>query len=93
MGALEGQMAVITGGGSGVGAAITMALAAEKVNLYLIGRRLDRLEKVASRARELGIEAKCCSADLGSEADQDELTRRCEKATDFNHGNRLCQEV
>jgi NAD(P)-dependent dehydrogenase (short-subunit alcohol dehydrogenase family) len=43
---LEGQHAVITGGGTGIGAAIARALGAEGACLTLVGRRRDKLEDV-----------------------------------------------
>jgi len=43
---LKGQHAVITGGGTGIGAAIARALGAEGACLTLVGRRRDRLEEV-----------------------------------------------
>ncbi|HEX8626340.1 MAG TPA: SDR family oxidoreductase [Allosphingosinicella sp.] len=45
---LAGHHAVITGGGTGIGAAIARALGAEGAKLTLVGRRRDRLEEVAS---------------------------------------------
>jgi len=73
---LENLTAVITGGGSGVGAAIALALAKEKTSLCLIGRRLETLEAIAGRARDLGAQATCYPADLASESSQLELARR-----------------
>lgn len=43
---LRGQHAVVTGGGTGIGAAIARTLGAEGARLTLIGRRRDRLEEV-----------------------------------------------
>jgi NAD(P)-dependent dehydrogenase (short-subunit alcohol dehydrogenase family) len=43
---LAGQHAVVTGGGTGIGAAIARALAAEGAKLTLIGRRREKLEEV-----------------------------------------------
>lgn len=72
----EGRMAVVTGGGTGVGAAIALALAREGAGLYLIGRRLKALESVAAKAFEMGVSAKCHSADLSIASSQHELSER-----------------
>ncbi|MGV3479746.1 MAG: SDR family NAD(P)-dependent oxidoreductase [Sphingobium sp.] len=45
---LAGRHAVVTGGGSGIGAAIARALTAEGAAVTLIGRRRDALEQVAA---------------------------------------------
>ena len=47
MASLEGQVAVVTGGGSGIGQAIAAALAARGVRCVVVGRRADRLAQVA----------------------------------------------
>ena len=62
----EGQSAVITGGGSGVGAAVALALADAGTNIILIGRRMNRLERVAATARNMGTHVACYSADISS---------------------------
>jgi NAD(P)-dependent dehydrogenase (short-subunit alcohol dehydrogenase family) len=48
MSRLAGHHAVVTGGGTGIGAAIAPALAAEGAKLTLMGRRREKLEDVAS---------------------------------------------
>lgn len=45
---LAGRHAVVTGGGTGIGAAIARALAAEGALLTLVGRRTEKLEQVRS---------------------------------------------
>jgi NAD(P)-dependent dehydrogenase (short-subunit alcohol dehydrogenase family) len=45
---LQGHHAIITGGGTGIGAAIARALGAEGAKLTLVGRRREKLEGVCS---------------------------------------------
>ena len=49
MGWAEGRHALITGGGSGIGAAAAVMLAAEGAKLSLLGRRPEPLEAVAAQ--------------------------------------------
>jgi NAD(P)-dependent dehydrogenase (short-subunit alcohol dehydrogenase family) len=46
---LEGLHAVVTGGGSGIGAAIAQALIADGARVTLMGRRLDKLKEQRDR--------------------------------------------
>jgi NADP-dependent 3-hydroxy acid dehydrogenase YdfG len=91
MGSFEGQTAVITGGGSGVGAAVATALAALGASVYLIARRLNRLELVAARVRDLGAHAACCAADISSSSGLLEATQRIK--TDLKHVDILVQNA
>jgi NAD(P)-dependent dehydrogenase (short-subunit alcohol dehydrogenase family) len=44
---LEGRHALVTGGGTGIGAAVARTLAAEGARITLVGRRREKLEEVA----------------------------------------------
>jgi NAD(P)-dependent dehydrogenase (short-subunit alcohol dehydrogenase family) len=62
---LEGQHAVITGGGTGIGACIARALAAEGAKLTLVGRRREKLEEVGSE----DLDALIAPADVTNRAE------------------------
>ena len=59
-----GKRALITGASSGIGKATALAFAKMGVDLALVGRSIDRLEAVASAARQTGVEAKTYAVDL-----------------------------
>lgn len=59
---LAGQHAVVTGGGTGIGAAIAGALAAEGALLTLIGRRPEKLHEVATACSPAKAGAQSSSA-------------------------------
>ena len=55
-GALAGRLAIITGGGRGIGEAIALGFAAEGARLALAARSHDELERVAASCRTAGAE-------------------------------------
>ena len=59
---------LITGASAGLGEAIALACAQEGWRLALGARRLDRLEDVARRARDLGAQVYAGPLDVGQEA-------------------------
>ena len=64
---LSGRTAVITGGSKGIGRAIARGLAKEGVNLVLIARNADALEKTAADIRkESGVTVLAAKADITS---------------------------
>ena len=72
---LKGKVAIVTGPAKGMGAAITLALAREGVNLSLAGRDMAAIAPVAAQARKLGrnvIEVQC---DVTQESQVDRVLR------------------
>lgn len=74
--ALSGKTALITGGGTGIGAAIALAFAAEGCRVAISGRREEKLREVAARASS-GASILCLPANVG---DRDEATRLVRQA-------------
>ena len=70
---LAGQAALVTGAGSGIGAAVATALAAEGMRLFLVGRRSEPLEALAAR---LGGTVTPLPADLTTEEGRAQVARR-----------------
>lgn len=61
---LDGQVALITGGSSGIGRAAALALAAEGARVVVAGRRADRLTETVRLIEACGGEAISAVADV-----------------------------
>lgn len=70
---LKDRVAVITGGGTGIGRGIALALAKEEAISVLCGRRPAPLEDAAAEVVRKGGKALPIQADVSSEADVDRL--------------------
>jgi NADP-dependent 3-hydroxy acid dehydrogenase YdfG len=66
---IEGQVAWVTGAGSGIGQAASVALAEVGVRLALTGRGRDALERTADLVRAAGGEAVVAPADMSRSGD------------------------
>ena len=65
---LAGAAVIVTGAGSGIGAATALLLGSAGANVVLVGRRPDPLEEVAAKVRSAGGDALCVCADLADPA-------------------------
>ena len=61
---LKGKVAIITGGGTGIGKAISLALSGEGAALVLAARNLSRLEEAVKDIESRGGRAKAVQADI-----------------------------
>ncbi len=66
MGKLDNRIAIVTGGGSGIGRAIAMELAHEGCDVAVCGRRIDPLQETVDAIEKLGRHAMAGSVDVAS---------------------------
>ena len=73
MSRMQGKLAVITGGNSGIGLATAKRFVEEGADVYIIGRRQDELDKAV---REIGRNVTAVQGDVTSLEDLDRLYAR-----------------
>jgi NAD(P)-dependent dehydrogenase (short-subunit alcohol dehydrogenase family) len=71
----DGSVAVVTGGGRGIGAAIAHALAAEGAAIVVAARTMDRIEKVAAEIQKTGGKAWAVRCDVTDPANVHSLAQ------------------
>jgi short-subunit dehydrogenase len=72
---LDGQLAIVTGAGSGIGAAIAAGLASKGTTLCLVGRDKNKLLATSERLTATGVTIECYPGDLGKDQDVLDLGR------------------
>jgi 3-oxoacyl-[acyl-carrier protein] reductase len=73
MNRLENKVAIVTGGGTGIGRGVARALASEGARVVVCGRRRDRLEQTVEAIRQAGGSALAVQADVSDVHDVDRL--------------------
>lgn len=64
---LRGKSAVVTGGSSGVGEGVALALAEVGVNVTVLGRDVDRAQDVAQRVSAFGVTGNAVACEVSDE--------------------------
>src|SRR5688500_17088298 len=75
---LSGRRALVTGGSSGIGAAMAAALGRAGARVLLVARRERELAAAAQRLREQGVQAEVLAGDLADVPAVASLARRGE---------------
>jgi NAD(P)-dependent dehydrogenase (short-subunit alcohol dehydrogenase family) len=73
---LDGRVAIITGGGTGIGRGIALVFAEHGADVVLAGRRREPLEKTAADVEALGRRALVAPTDVTDVGDCEQLVRR-----------------
>jgi gluconate 5-dehydrogenase len=72
---LDGRVAVIPGGGGGIGAALAEGLAGAGARVVVVGRSREPLEAAVNRVEAAGSEGLVVTADVTHEDDADRMVR------------------
>jgi NAD(P)-dependent dehydrogenase (short-subunit alcohol dehydrogenase family) len=72
---LTGETAIVTGGGQGIGQAITLALAEAGADVVVVQRHLDVAEETAQMVTKLGRKALALKCDVSKESDVENLVK------------------
>ena len=75
MGQLDGQVAIVTGGGTGIGRATAVALAQQGTRVAVVGRRSEPLEETAREMAGDVAHAACIPADVADASAVDRVVQ------------------
>jgi NAD(P)-dependent dehydrogenase (short-subunit alcohol dehydrogenase family) len=77
---LKGQVAIVTGGGRGIGRAIALKFAAEGASVVITARTESEVQQAAADIQAAGGKAAAVAADIGREADCEKIVTAARKA-------------
>jgi NAD(P)-dependent dehydrogenase (short-subunit alcohol dehydrogenase family) len=77
---LGGRVAIVTGGSSGIGRGIALALGQAGAAVVLVARDKEKLRATVADLRAVGCQADCTSADLGDRAAVDRAAQEAAAA-------------
>jgi 3-oxoacyl-[acyl-carrier protein] reductase len=75
MGSLDGRIAIVTGGGTGIGQGIALAFAKAGAKVVISGRRLEPLQETLSTIQQNGGQGLLVQGDVSKESDVETLVK------------------
>jgi gluconate 5-dehydrogenase len=76
---LSGKVAIVTGGGIGLGQQISFALAEAGCNIVACSRKLERCQEVAHEIEKMGVKALAFRCDIANEEEIDQVVKETVK--------------
>ena len=72
---LKGKVAIVTGGGTGIGKAIALEFVKEGAKVAITGRRSNKLQEVVDTIKKSGGEAIAITGDVSKPSDVDQIVK------------------
>jgi NAD(P)-dependent dehydrogenase (short-subunit alcohol dehydrogenase family) len=72
---LKGKVALVTGGGTGIGKAIALEFAKEGAKVAITGRRVDKLQEVVDAIKKSAGEAVAITGDVSERSDVERIVK------------------
>lgn len=76
---LEGETAIVTGGATGLGQQMALAMAEMGANIVICSRKLERCQEMAHKLESLGVKALALRCDLNQEEEIDHVVKETVK--------------